>query len=175
MKNIKDKNIEKEIFNWIVSSYYSKVFKTAHFYLKNRSEAEDITQDVFLIAFQKIDFSRTDESKFPILYTITKNLSLNRIKSRGWKVESLPEWDLSTDLTNPEKEYLKNEQIDLINESLSSLKEEFREVLFLKHYQDCSYREIAKILDIPEGTVMSRLYAGRQRMREKLKGEVYER
>lgn len=95
----------------MVSSYYNKVFKTALFYLKNIREAEDITQDVFLKAFHKIDFSKTEESKFPILYTITKNLSLNRIKSSSWKVESLPEWDISTNLTNPEMEYLREEPL----------------------------------------------------------------
>jgi len=167
------KNKEKEIFNWMVSSYYSKVLKTAFYYLKNKSEAEDITQDVFLKAFQKIDFSKTEESKFPILYTITKNLSLNRIKNRGWKVESLPEWDLAATLINPEKEYLRKEQMDQINESLSSLKQELQEVLILKHYQDCNYREIAEILCIPEGTVMSRLYTGRRKLGKKLKGVIY--
>lgn len=167
------KNKEKEIFNWMVSSYYNKVLKTALLYLRNRSEAEDITQDVFLKAFRKIDFSKTDESKFPILYTITKNLSLNRIKSSGWKVESLPEWNLPTNITNPEKEYLRKEQIAQINQSLASLKQELREVLILKHYQDCSYKEIAEILGIPEGTVMSRLYTGRKRLGKKLKGVIY--
>jgi len=167
------KNKEKEIFNWMVSSYYSKVLKTACYYLKNKSEAEDITQDVFLKAFQKIDFSKTEESKFPILYTITKNLSLNRIKNKGWKMESLPDWDLFTNSTNPEKEYLRKEQMDQINESLSSLKGELQEVLILKHYQDCSYKEIAEILNIPQGTVMSRLYTGRKCLGKKLKGEFY--
>lgn len=157
----------------MVSSYYNKVFKTALFYLKNIREAEDITQDVFLKAFHKIDFSKTEKSKFPILYTITKNLSLNRIKSSSWKVESLPEWDLSTNLTNPEIEYLRKEQMTQINESLSSLKKELRDVIILKHYQDCNYREIAEILGIPEGTVMSRLYTGRKRLEKKLKGVIY--
>jgi RNA polymerase sigma-70 factor, ECF subfamily len=168
-----NKNKEKDIFNWMVSNYYNKVLKTALFYLKNRREAEDITQDVFLKAFHKIDFSKTEESKFPILYTITKNLSLNRIKSSGWNVESLPEWDISTNIANPEKEYLRKEQMAQINESLSSLKQELREVLILKHYQDCSYSEIAEILSIPKGTVMSRLYTGRRSLEKKLKGVIY--
>jgi RNA polymerase sigma-70 factor (ECF subfamily) len=52
--------------------------------------------------------------------------------------------------------------------AVMGLKPEFREIIVLKHFQDCSYREISETLDIPEGTVMSRLYYARLELKKKL-------
>ncbi len=155
----------------MVKMYYNRVLRVACFYLKNRSEAEDITQDVFLKAFHKIDFSKTDNSKFPILYTITKNLSLNRIKSKKWNDFSLIEWDVISTVLDPEAQYIKKEEEKRINDSLNQLKKTESEILILKHYQECSYKEISEILNIPIGTVMSRLYSARKNLGKKLKGD----
>ncbi len=167
---MKSKVNEKDIFNWLVKNYYNRVLRTALYYLKNRSDAEDITQDVFIKAFEKMDFSKTEESKFPILFIMAKNLSLNKLKSRGWKDESLPEWEITSNNYNPEDNLIRSEELEVINKSLKELKDKDREVLVLKHYQDCSYKEISEILDIPIGTVMSRLYSARKKMGESLKG-----
>lgn len=170
---LKSSVYEKDIFDWLVKNYYKRVYRTALFYMKNRFDAEDITQDVFIKAFEKIDFSKADESKFPILFIITKNLSLNKLKSRGYKDESLLQWELLSENYNPEDEYIKTEELKRINTILGKLKPKDREVLILKHYQDCSYKEISEILDIPIGTVMSRLYSARKKMGQNLKGDVY--
>ena len=152
---VKSKVNEKDIFNWLVKHYYNRVLRTSLYYLKNRHDAEDITQDVFIKAFEKIDFSKTEESKFPILFIMAKNLSLNKLKSRGWKDESLPEWELTSVNYNPEDNYIKSEELQVINKSLKGLKDKDREVLVLKHYQDCfeydrqvHYRIM--IIDIPQ-------------------------
>lgn len=168
---MKGKVNEKDIFNWLVKNYYNRVLRTSLYYLKNRHDAEDITQDVFIKAFEKIDFSKTDESKFPILFIMAKNMSFNKLKSRGWKEKSLPEWELTSVSYNPEDSLMKSEELKVINQSLIELKDKDREVLVLKHYQDCSYKEISEILDIPIGTVMSRLYSARKKMGKSLKGE----
>lgn len=161
------------MFNSLVINYYNRVFRTALYYLKNKSDAEDITQDVFIKAYEKLDFSKGKEGKFPILFIMAKNLSLNKLKSRSRKDEFLLEWEIPSNKFNPEDDFIKKQDLESINISLKELKEKDREVLVLKHYQDCSYKEIAEILDIPIGTVMSRLYSARKKMSEKLKGESY--
>ncbi|QEN03529.1 RNA polymerase sigma factor [Thiospirochaeta perfilievii] len=162
---------DKEVFNWLVTNYYSRVYKTSLFYLKNRDDALDITQDVFIKAFDKIDFSKTSNSKFPILFIIAKNLSLNRLKSRGYKCEGLVDYDLKSKIKTPEEDYIEFELKKEIQEYLNKLPPKDREILILKHFRDCSYSEISEILGIPIGTVMSRLYSARKKMGEYLKGE----
>ncbi|MGL1891679.1 MAG: sigma-70 family RNA polymerase sigma factor [Spirochaetaceae bacterium] len=165
---------EKELFNLMVKTHYSRVLNTAVYYLKNRTEAEDITQDVFLKAFQKLDFSKTDKNSFPILFLITKNLCFNKLKSKGWKENTFFEYEIPTNNLNPEDAFFKKENISLINKAIQNLKEKDREVLILKHFQDCSYSEISEILHIPIGTVMSRLFNARKKLEQLLKGEYDE-
>lgn len=162
---------EKNTFNWLVKNYYNKVFRTALMYMKNRFDAEDITQDVFFKAFEKLDFSKNAESQFPVLFKMVKNLSLNKLKSKGYKDESLPEWELLAQNNSPEDELMKSEELQRVNMGLNKLKPQEREILILKHYQDCSYKEISEILNIPLGTVMSRLYNARKKMGETLEGD----
>lgn len=172
---MKSRVYENKLFSKLVKNYYNRVYKTALFYMKNKFDAEDITQDVFIKAFEKIDFSKTDKSKFPILFIMAKNLSLNKLKSRSYKNEAIPQWELLSYYYNPEDEYIKSEELNSINISLNKLKPDDREVLILKHYQDCSYKEISEILNIPIGTVMSRLYSARKKMGQNLKGVVYDK
>lgn len=170
---MKSKVKQNDIFNWLVKNYYDRVLRTAIYYLRNRSDAEDITQDVFLKAFEKIDFSKTDESKFPILFIMAKNLSLNKIKSKGRQEETLPDWEILSNCYNPESDFDKKQNINEINLILKELKDQDREIILLKHYQDCSYQEISEILNIPIGTVMSRLYSARKKLQTMLKGVNY--
>ena len=74
-----------------------------------------------------------------------------------------------TDTTADPHEMLENSEIhEQVWKAIMELKEEFREVIVLKHFQDLSYREIADTLGIPEGTVMSRLYHARLALKKSL-------
>ncbi len=160
-------------FNQMVISYYKKVYRVSLYYLKNSSEAEDITQDVFLKIYQNKKITKYQENIFPLLFVLAKNLSLNRLKSKGWKESSMPDQNLIPSNNNIEDEIIRDDEIKEINVALGELKDEYRDILILKHYQNCSYKEISEILNIPVGTVMSRIYNARKKLGEKLKGVSY--
>ena len=179
---IRSKAGDRYAFSELVRKYYKRVFKTAYLILKNRQDAEDITQTVFLKAYSSITSFNESRSFFPWLHRITKNLSLNLIKRRKMadeKVKSMAYGEPSIDPLPalPEEMVLREEESRNILNALAELPTQMRDILILKHWKDCSYREISEILSIPIGTVMSRLYYARKKLAETIeetenRGEV---
>ena len=155
-------------FAGLVKMYDRRVYRTAYSFLKDMEEAQDVSQEVFLKLHR--GFSGYDEARpfFPYLYQITKNLCFTRMQSRSWRTESLPEKERAAEGAGPEEAAVRKEQAAGIRRAVEALPEKLREVIELKHFQDCSYREMAEILKIPEGTVMSRLYNARKALRDEL-------
>lgn len=171
MENIliaKAKMGDDAAFSGLVKMYDRRVYHTAYSYLRNMDEAKDVSQEVFLRLHRGLEGYDTSRPFFPWLYQITKNLCLNRLGSRSYLTESLPEEEPVTALRGPEEETLRNEEAREIRSAVSGLPEKLREVIELKHFQGCSYKEMAEILDVPEGTVMSRLYNARKALRIRL-------
>ena len=83
----------------------------------------------------------------------------------------MPEWELKARTDDPETRYLKQQEADAVLGAMKRLPEKFRIIIELKHFQECSYQEMAEILDIPVGTVMSRLYNARIKLKEELAKE----
>jgi RNA polymerase sigma-70 factor (ECF subfamily) len=83
----------------------------------------------------------------------------------------LPEWELQSKSEDPETRLLKKQEAEDLLKAIKRLPDHYREIIELKHFQECSYAEMAEILAIPVGTVMSRLYNGRMKLREELSKE----
>lgn len=133
-------------------------------------------QDTVLRAYSNI--SRYDSARpfYPWILTIGRNLARNFLNRRN-KRESdaelpidIPELHLDT----PETALLNSEKRFELYQALQNLKPEHREILELQHFQECSYEEISQILDIPKGTVMSRLYYARKQLQLALE-QYYEK
>ncbi|MFP4364627.1 MAG: RNA polymerase sigma factor [Spirochaetia bacterium] len=157
----------KKAFSFIFKQYAARVYSTAYMLLKNEDDASDITQDVLLRAYNNLE--RFDETRplFPWLYRITKNLCFNHIKrSKRDTMSELQEERLVSLFPEPSALYIADETAELVRTAIERLPEAAREILILKHFQECSYAEIAEILDIPIGTVMSRLYNARQKLKK---------
>ena len=128
----------------------------------NREDAEDAVQEAAIKGFHS--FAAYDHSRpfkawwFVILRNCCRDL-LRRSRTRGPSVEINPS-DLVT-LPDPAVD-----QLDEVQWALEQLPDSQRELLTLRYYGDCSYREIAHVLGIPEGTVMSRLHAARKALVE---------
>ncbi len=176
MKNERELVIEaqsgnREAFAILVKMYFKKIFRVAYIYLHNTHDAEDITQTTFLKAYSNIKTFNPEKPFFPWIYQIAKNLSLNHIqreKLKAKKERVTPEGNHNSDDYNPELQLIKNSEATVLKRALTKLNRESREILILKHWNNCSYREISEILSIPIGSVMSRLYYARK----KLKAEI---
>jgi len=144
----------------------------------SRTEAEDIVQEAFLRAFRSFDGFRGDRAK-PWLLAIVQNCHRDALsKRRNGVVVSFadmpardgePETRLVDEIEaeddDPERAAIRSDERNRINAAIGRLPIEYREVLVLREIEDLSYREIADVVGIPMGTVMSRLARARALLR----------
>ncbi|MBN2511107.1 MAG: sigma-70 family RNA polymerase sigma factor [Spirochaetales bacterium] len=161
-------------FGLLVNAYSKRIYHAAYGFLRNMDDATDIVQEVFLRAFKNIATFDVSRPMYPWLYRITKNLCLNKIQHKESRNTGLPEWELKGNSPTPEELTLRTYDEEHLSSALKSLPDNYREILELKHFQDCSYQDIADILGIPIGTVMSRLFNARKKLRKVLEEDDYE-
>lgn len=160
-------------FGRIMNIYSPRIYNAAYGFLRNVDDARDVCQDVFIRAYRSLDRFNPDRPLYPWLHRITRNLCINRSHQKVREGVSLPEQDiLPAKERTPEHQLLRKQQEIAVREAVDRLPEKHREIVILKHFQDCSYEEIAEILEIPIGTVMSRLYHARLNLRKALEEVV---
>ena len=156
---------DTDAFRHLVERYQSEALGHAVAILGNREDAADAAQEAFVLAFRALDRFQTERKFYPWLYTILRNccfkLANRRRKNAG---EPLDELCL---LAAPEAGR-KEQQTRQLEMALLRLTAEDRELITLKHLDGLSYEELAERLEIPPGTVMSRLYHARKRLRHEL-------
>ena len=148
---------ERDAFRFLVERYQSQAIGHAVAILRNREDALDCLQEAFLDAFQALSRFDTGRSFYPWFYILPRNrcYKLANRRREGTPLEEVTL--LAPGGENPELE-----------QALQSLNAEDRELITLRHLDGLSYAEIAERLEIPVGTVMSRLYHARRKMRAKL-------
>ena len=159
-------------FAALVRGNMQKVYRSAYAITHNGDDAADIAQETFIRAFRNL--ARFDETRpfFPWLYRIARNLCINRIQRITRRETSLPEYDIVADShEGPEAAVVGADEKIRVRDAVDRLPEQHRRIIELNHFQELSYREIAEILDIPIGTVMSRLFHARKKLRELLESE----
>jgi RNA polymerase sigma-70 factor (ECF subfamily) len=162
-KEILDKvlNGHTSAYGEIFARHRARAFTLAYQYLHNSEDAMDVVQDAFIRAYQNL--TRFDRAKSfrPWLLAIVRNLSIDLIrKRRRISDDGLPAVIPDKSSRSADEKLLKNE----VWAALLRLNNEQREIIFLKDYQGHSYAEIAEILSIPLGTVMSRLHHARRKL-----------
>ena len=163
---------EREAFSLLIRDNIQRVYRAAYAVVRNRDDAEDIAQETFVRAYQSI--GRFDETRplFPWLYRIARNLCLNRIERVTKREATDPEFDYLSDASaGPEESTIAADERARVRAAVLRLPDQHRRIVELSHFQECSYREIADILDVPMGTVMSRLYNARRKLRELLEND----
>lgn len=142
-------------------------------FLRNRDEAHDACQEAARKAWSARDRFDPDQPFYPWFYRILKNHCFDRLsqrKAQSGKTEAIRHDPTAARGQNTaEQQLMAQERTSAIERAIACLPDEQREILELRHFQDASYAEIAVTMSIAEGTVMSRLYRARKRMRELLK------
>ncbi len=164
---------EAEAVRDFVQQYESRVYYLALSMLHNAEDAGEATQDALLAAIEGLDTFRGDASLSTWLYSITVNICHKRIRrqqSKGRLIQAiLSIFSLSDQRRiQPEEAAIQNETKDALLQAVHCLEDKHRQVIILYYYHDCSIAEIARILNIPEGTVSSRLFTAREFLRSKL-------
>ena len=163
---------DRSAFGELVRRHYDSVMNVVYRFCGDPQLAEDAAQEAFIRAWVNLPSFEPRSSLRNWLYRIAVNAALDvlRRKPEG-SVEE--EASMVTDQApGPEETLLRKEQAEMLQQAMRALPEASRSVLVLREYGELSYQEIAGVLDIPIGTVMSRLNYARNRLREVLKGQL---
>jgi RNA polymerase sigma-70 factor (ECF subfamily) len=166
---------DSSAFRDLVARYERPLYNAAYRVLGNAEDANDVTQLAFMEVAERLDGYDPNHKFFSWIYRITLNAALNLLR-RNRREEPLlgeeprkVEPAVPVSRVDPESRAVESEVSRRVQRALMQMSEDHRVVLTLRHFSDCSYREIGVILGIEEKTVRSRLFEARQRLRELLR------
>lgn len=162
---------DRSAFELIVRHYAARAAGVARSILRDAALADDAAQEAFVRAFRAIRRFDLREPFYPWFYRILKNVCLTLLKRRRKGVLSLDAEDappVAAPPVDPTAGLARGELRARIDAAMAQLSEPHREILHLAHFEELSYKEMAACLDIPIGTVMSRLWAARRALKKAL-------
>lgn len=160
-----------EALGHLYDRYQQTVYRTAFAITGDDEAANDLLQDVFLRLYRFAHHIDPQRPLEPWLYRMTANLSYTWVKrNRRWlqPLEDFVEWVTGSETNDADVITEQNDEWDQVQQAIISLPLQQRMVVVLYYLNDQSLQEISDILDIPIGTVKSRLHYGRIALREKL-------
>ena len=168
----KDKDISAQ--STLYEKYSEKVYRTAYLLTRSKTLAEDVTQETFIRLFSKITLYDEDKLFDSWLYTITLNVARSILKRQKWLNLFGPLWEyeIYSNKDSLELNYERKERDRLIKEVIDRLPYKLREVIILKYYINFSQEEIASILNIPIGTVKSRIHTSLEKVRKVMDNNI---
>jgi RNA polymerase sigma-70 factor (ECF subfamily) len=157
----------RRAFDEIVLPHLDAAFNYARWLTRSDADAEDVVQDACVRAMRYFA-SLKDDNPRGWLFAIVRNTWYSRISRRDRTRDAMP-LDASSDhrpddALDPEERLLQQHTVSRVRAALEQLPADFREVIVLRELEGLSYKEIAAVLDVPIGTVMSRLARARERL-----------
>lgn len=169
---------DQDAFGEIVEIYKDRIFSLCFRMLGNRHEAEDIAQEAFVRAYMNIESFQINRKFSTWLYRIATNLCIDRIRKKKPDyfldaeisgTEGLTLYSqLPADERSPEDEVETLELQETIQREILQLPEKYRSIILLRYMDDLSLNEIAEMLEMPLGTVKTRVHRGREALRKRL-------
>ena len=156
-------------FERLVLRHMDSAFNLARWFTRNQEDAKDLAQEAFLRAFNAFDRFEGEDGRVWLL-TIVRNLYYTSVARKPQEQTTFDEEIHSAreSFDNPEVQLLRNADAQAVREGIEGLPPEFREPLVLRELEGLSYKEIAAIMELPLGTVMSRLARARDHLRDSL-------
>lgn len=166
------KNDNMEAFDCLVLNYRESAVRFALRYTGDYHKAEDIVQEAFAKFYLNLDNYTPQGSFSSYLFKIIRNLSIDYYRKEDrMEIQKLTR-DILEDDNQPEEILLAREKEGLLNRMLSKLNENYRTALYLQHYEDMSYSQIAETLELSPGQVRMFIYRGKKKLKKMLEEEV---
>ncbi|MDX8380384.1 MAG: RNA polymerase sigma factor RpoE [Gallionella sp.] len=171
---------DKHAFDLLVAKYQRKLGRLISRFVRDTSEAEDVTQEAFIKAYRALPGFRGDSAFYTWLYRIGINTAKNYLlasKRRppsstpfdAEEAESFDDAGLLHEVSTPENELMSKQVVNVVQSALQLLPEDLRSALTLREIEGLSYEEIASVMNCPVGTVRSRIFRAREAVAEKLR------
>jgi len=172
---------DQEAFRQLVERYQRRVYAVAFGIIRNRDDAWDVAQEAFVKAYRNLTRFQGNSGFYTWLYRITYNLCIDTMRSRSRR--SFVEMDSTRMLqaaaakeappeTHPAETAARRELAQVIETALGELSEKHRAIIVLREIEGLSYEEMAEVLKVSKGTVMSRLFHARRKLQVLLKPYV---
>ena len=169
----KAKTGDRRAFGKLVEKYQRRVYSLAFGILRQREDAWDVAQEAFVKAYKKLDRFEGNAAFYTWLYRITYNLSIDTLREKarretvdldeGRKMEEALEAD-QVPTEHPDQMAQRKELHRVLQAAMSKLSDKHRAIIVLREVEGLSYEEMAEVLGISKGTVMSRLFHARQNL-----------
>ena len=160
-------------FGILVRKYQNRLFNSMVHLLRNQSDAEDVVQDAFLLALRKLDSFQGNSQFYTWLFRIARNTAISKLRRKKPTVSlestgSEQRLDFPDDGPAVSDEMERRERQTGLMRAMDLLSSEHREILILREMEEQNYETISEILDLPVGTVRSRLHRARSQLKELL-------
>jgi len=153
-------------FEALVRRYQGPIYHVALRMVRDAEEARDLAQTVFLKVYEHLDGYDPAQRFYSWMYRIAIHETLNHLRRQG-RLQPI-DGETVSQRPDPERLAVDADVSRTVQEALMTLPAQERAVVVLRHFAELSYQEIAQAVGIPEKTVKSRLFSGRQRLRERL-------
>jgi RNA polymerase sigma-70 factor (ECF subfamily) len=176
---------DQDAYACLFRRYYPKVYSMALARLRNRENAQDVVQEAFIKVFRYVGSFKGNSSFYTWLYRITANLCIDRLRqaSRDQQVEYIEGRKLkaavergggimgagSMEGDSPERNLARKEVLAKLQEAIDELPDYHRDVILMREIGGMSYSEMAKAMKVSKGTIMSRLFHARRKVKERLR------
>lgn len=170
----------RERFGDLVERYQGRLINYLVRLLRNSDDAHDLAQEVLVKVYQVLDRYDAQYKFSTWLFRIAQNAAIDQIRRRRLKLVSLRQgrqadetgedrdWDLPSGERGPYGDLRNRERGDAIQQAIEALPWEYRELILLRHIGELPYEEIARLKQMPLGTVKNKLFRGRQMLKERL-------
>jgi len=162
---------DKKVFGLIVQKLHKYVFKTSLKFLNSIEDAEDLTQEIFLKLFNTLPNFKFRSNIKTYIYRMVANSAFDHYKKESKLKESYPliaeKFGLNEKLA--EEIIFEKENLLILQNSIKSLPKKYKEIIYLKDFQNLSYKTISKKLEITENTAKLRHYYALKMLKSKLK------
>jgi RNA polymerase sigma-70 factor (ECF subfamily) len=170
---------DPEAYRVLVERYERRIYHVVYGMVRSPEDAKDLAQDAFIKAFQNLHRFRLESKFYTWLCRIAMNVAIDHLRKQKHRRHS--EFDdsrggsegaqvvrLHSAKDDPAANVARSQLNKTIMDAVETLPDDQKQVLILRELEDMPYKEIAEVLGIPEGTVMSRLYYARRRLQEML-------
>ncbi len=167
IRRAKDGN--REAFGLLIRRYQRRIFALGLRFFGNADDAEDLVQDTFLRAWRNVHRFDEERPLAPWLFRIATNRALTEIETRKRRGGEELDERIAWEGPGADEELERKRLRENVDRAIGELPEDQRMILLLRTTEGMSYREISEALDIPMGTVMSRLARARETIRKKVR------
>jgi RNA polymerase sigma-70 factor (ECF subfamily) len=167
---------DEAAFRQIVEAYTPRVFTLVRNLVRIPAEAEDVTQEVFYKVFAKLDSFREDSGFYTWIYRVAVNTATDWLKrrrhDRSVLMDDMARLPVVDEADTPTEDLSRRDVQAAVRAAMAKLPEKFRTILVLRELEGLPYEEIAKVLRISKGTVESRIFRARERLKKLLEPQL---